>query len=225
MKVVDLSHTIKPDMPFFPGTEPPLFIKATTIDKEGFTEKKITFYSHTGTHVDAPGHILQGARTLDKFTAGKFVGKGMVLDLESFPECSLVEKDFLEKYCSEIEAHDFVLIRTGWDRKWGKEEYFGNFPVLTPDAAKWLTGFRLKGIGIDCISADPVQSALLQNHRILLGSNILIIENLCNLEQLAGKEFLFCCLPLKTGDSDGFPVRAVGIYNYITDDLEDIDCF
>ncbi|KJS87183.1 MAG: hypothetical protein JM58_05095 [Peptococcaceae bacterium BICA1-8] len=56
MKVIDLSHTIHTAMPFFPGTEPPIFEQANTLEKDGFIENKLTIYSHTGTHVDVPAH-------------------------------------------------------------------------------------------------------------------------------------------------------------------------
>ena len=197
-------------MPVYPGTEPPVIKDATTIEKDGFAEKLLSFFSHTGTHIDAPGHILKGKNTLDKFSADKFVGKGLVIDVT---ECTSgkIEKDLLEKYSSEIEGCDFVLFKTGWDKKWGNESYFMDFPSLTSDAASWLCQFNIKGIGFDCISADSVIAADLPNHKIILNKNLIIIENLCNLEWLRGYSFLFSCLPLKIENSDGSPVRAVGI--------------
>ena len=70
MKVIDLTHIISAGMPVYPGTEGPKISQATTIEAEGFAEKLITMYSHTGTHMDAPGHIVAGARTLDQFETG-----------------------------------------------------------------------------------------------------------------------------------------------------------
>lgn len=213
MKIIDLTQIISSTMPVYPGTEPPVITNATTIDNDGFAEKLISMFSHTGTHIDAPGHILEGGFTLDQFCAGNFVGNGLVIDIS---ECSIVERDFLEKYKTQIEGYaqfdgsDFVLFRTGWDKKWGTEDYFSGFPLLSEDALKWLCNFKIKGIGFDCISADPVDSCDLPNHRIILDKNIIIIENLCNLEQLEGQHFVFSCLPLKIKNADGSPVRAVG---------------
>jgi kynurenine formamidase len=58
-------------MPVYPGTEPPEFLVPCTIAVDGFTEKKLTLYSHTGTHMDAPAHILEGAPTLDHLPAAR----------------------------------------------------------------------------------------------------------------------------------------------------------
>jgi arylformamidase len=65
MKVVDLSHLITVSMPVYPGTEPPRIEDACTIPEHGFAEKRLTMFSHTGTHIDAPGHILAGGARLD----------------------------------------------------------------------------------------------------------------------------------------------------------------
>jgi kynurenine formamidase len=210
MKIIDLTQTISSGMPVYPGTEPPVIKDATTIEKDGFAEKLLTFFSHTGTHIDAPGHILKDRFTLDEFSADKFVGKGLVIDVT---KCSsgIIEKDLLEIHSAEIEGCDFVLFKTGWDKRWGNDTYFIDFPVLSEESSLWLSNFKIKGIGFDCISADSVDAADLTNHKIILNKNLIIIENLCNLDCLNGHLFLFSCLPLKIKNSDGSPVRAVGI--------------
>jgi kynurenine formamidase len=82
MKVIDLSHPVSPGMPVYPGTEPPVFVTGTSIAQAGFLEKKITLFSHTGTHVDAPAHLIEGAMTLDELPVDQFIGKAIVLGLE-----------------------------------------------------------------------------------------------------------------------------------------------
>lgn len=223
MKIIDLTHTISSTMPVYPGTEPPVITDATTIERDGFAEKLISFFSHTGTHIDSPGHILEGRFTLDQFEADKFIGKGFVIDVtlgetehksdkKTVNQGRIIEKRSIENFAVQISECDFVLFRTAWDSKWGSEDYFRAFPTLSKDSLKWLCSFKLKGIGFDCISADPVESKDLPNHRIILDKDLLIIENLCNLSLLIGQHFLFSCLPLKIGNSDGSPVRAVGIF-------------
>jgi kynurenine formamidase len=82
---------------------------------------------------------------------------------------------------------------------------------LTPEAARWLAGRNLSGVGFDAISADPVGSAEFENHLILFRAGMISIENLTGLDALIGQRFLFSCLPLKLADADGCPVRAVAI--------------
>jgi len=213
MKIIDLTQTISSTMPVYPGTEPPVITEANTIEKDGFAEKLISFFSHTGTHIDAPGHILKGKKTLDQFSVDKFIGKGLVIDL-SENKTNIIEKCYLEEFSKEIEASDFILFYTGWDKKWGNIDYFNDFPTLSKDSTEWLSIFKIKGIGFDCISADPIDAPILINHNILLNKNIVIIENLCNLNLLIGYRFLFSCLPLKLENSDGSPIRAIGIIDY-----------
>ena len=75
MKIIDLTHSISPRMPVYPGTEPPIFIQGCSIDEIGFLEKKITLYSHTGTHIDAPAHLIKGSKTLDQLPVEHFQGR------------------------------------------------------------------------------------------------------------------------------------------------------
>lgn len=210
MKVIDLSHTISESMPFYPGTDPPVFKDACTIEKDGFAEKRISLYTHTGTHLDTPVHILPGLPTLKEIPVGHFCGRGLVLDFTGFHKQHIEPAD-MEPHRSAVEGTDFVILNTGWSRLWGREEYFHGFPVLSPEGAEWISGFRLKGVGVDVISVDEVGSTEFPVHKALLRHNIIVIENLTNLEGLRGKPFTFCSFPLKIDMADGSPVRAVAI--------------
>lgn len=207
MKILDLTHRITPEMPVFPGTEPPLLEISCTIEEHGFKEKKISMYSHTGTHIDAPAHMIAGGCTLDDFPVEKFLGRACVY------QHGAVDKNITLQHLSPLTkwliSSDFLLIATGWDRFWGEGEYFGDFPVLEAAAARWLLQFDLKGIGVDTISADAMDSTDFQVHRILLGNNMVIVENLKNLTAITGNTCDFSCLPLNFHDADGSPVRAV----------------
>ncbi|MCP4655892.1 MAG: cyclase family protein [bacterium] len=184
MKLVDLSHPLSPDMPVYPGTEPPLFTTACSFDEFGFREKKITMYSHTGTHIDAPAHILREGKTLDQFPVDHFVGKALLLDLTSIKK-KHIDLPELAPHQDALRVAQFLLLHTGWSRFWGTEGYFSEYPTLSPEAALWLGDLGLKGLGLDMISADET------------GSDDLPIHN--------------SCLPLKIQQADGSPVRAVAI--------------
>ncbi|HTY00472.1 MAG TPA: cyclase family protein [Bacteroidota bacterium] len=207
MTILDLSHAIMQGMPVYPGTDPPRIEDAAVIQHEGYAEKLVSMFTHTGTHMDAPAHILPEGKTLDQFPVDQFFGPGFVVDVaDSPPEVSV---DKLRGFEEKFRNCEFLLLHTGWHRKWGSEGYYGNFPVLSIEAATWLGGFGFKGIGIDAISVDPVGSTELPVHRVLLAHNMIIVENLTGIDRLVGKEFLFCCMPLKIERADGSPVRAV----------------
>jgi kynurenine formamidase len=208
-KIIDLSHTINETMPVYPGTEPPHIEAPCTVEKDGFYERKLTFYSHTGTHMDAPAHILTHAPTLDMMPIDTFAGPGSVIDLTSITD-SKIQLTQLEPFTYLFETSDFILLHTGWSRYWGQEKYYYGFPVLTQEAALWMHSFDLKGIGVDMISVDSTESTNLLIHKILLERSVLI-ENLVQLEQLPQTGFTFCCFPLKLEAADGSPIRAAAI--------------
>lgn len=213
-QVIDLSRTISKDMPVYPGTEQPVISDPCTIDGCGFAEKKITLYSHTGTHIDAPSHILKGSPCLEDLGAGHFIGNSAVIELRpNAVENRIIELDDLLPFKELVTGKQFILLHTGWGDYWGRDEYFKGYPVLSADAAEWLAGFNPGGIGIDMISIDPPETQDMKIHKIFLRRNIVIIENLSNLSELTGVNFIFCCFPLKLKNSDGSPVRAIAVVN------------
>ena len=207
MDVIDLTHLITNHMPVYPGTEPPTIFDAYTIEKNGFAEKRLTFYSHTGTHMDAPAHMIQSI-TLDQFPANQFIGSAFVIDADSHD----IGKECFTPYESELRKCDFVLLRTGWDKKWGNNSYFSNFPAITKEAAEYLTSFQLKGFGVDTISVDHIENTDFDVHRVLLKNSLILIENLAHLDQISSGDLL-AVLPLKIESSDGAPIRAIAIKN------------
>jgi kynurenine formamidase len=209
MKIIDLSHFLEPGMPVFPGASPPEFKDTAVIDTDGYREKRIALCSHTGTHVDAPAHIVAGGKTLDQLPVDTFCGDAFLLNCISSRR--RIHLQDLLPHGETIRRHAFVLLHTGWSRYWGDARYFDAFPVLTPDAARWLAEAGVRGVGMDTISPDPVESVELPVHTIFLGAGMIIVENLTNLRAVPGHSFLFSCLPLKIGDGDGSPVRAVAM--------------
>lgn len=197
-------------MPVFPGTEPPIFAPANTLAADGFLETKLTIYSHTGTHIDAPAHMLVDGLSLDEISVENYIGQAVLADLTPI-HSELIKINHLVPLQHLIEKVDFLLLHTGWAKHWGTDQYFRQYPVITPETAEWLGQFKLKGIGVDTISVDRLESTSFPIHHILLARGLLIIENLTNLHLLDTPTCLFSCLPIKTKNADGAPVRAVAI--------------
>jgi arylformamidase len=209
MPVIDLTHAITPSMPVYPGTESPVLEQANTVERNGFAETLLRMTSHTGTHIDAPGHMVGGAPFLDQLPVDRFVGPACVIDVSG--TVGQVPAGVLEAEAGLVSGCDFVLLYTGWSRFWGDPRYFGTFPVLAPDAAEWLIARGLKGVGFDAMSADPVGPPPYRNHVAFFDAGLILIENLAGLEPLVGRRFLFSCLPLAYEHADGSPVRAVAM--------------
>ena len=212
-RIFDLTHKISNDMPVFPGDMTPVIHTRFTHDKDGFQELELNLTSHTGTHLDCPLHLYKGNRSLSAIDINNFFGRAIAIDYSGMKEA--ITLNLIQKYNKEIEKADFLLFYTGYDIWWGSDQYFKNFPVLTEEAAVYLTNFKIKGVGFDTISADRIDSEELPIHRIFLRKDILIIENLKGLKDVLYQKFYFSCFPLKIIDGDGSPVRAVA---YLTGD-------
>ena len=210
MKVIDLTYTIKEEMTVFPGTEMPKLINTSNYEKDGFRETSISIYSHVGTHMDPPAHIYPDRTTLDDFPASQFVGKGLVIDCRDLNEGEDITIDCILKYGKKAEKVDFLLFNTGWDKYWGNDKYFGDYPYITDEVLDYILNGNYKGIGFDVIGLDPIADENLTLHKKLFKEcDIVNIENLKNLELCGEEIFKFSCCPLKIENSDGAPVRAI----------------
>lgn len=210
MKVIDLTHTIKEDMPVYPGTDTPKFIPANSYEKDGFKETLLQMYTHTGTHMDPPAHLFAGRTTLDKFPAEQFIGKALVIDCRDLEEGQSISMDYINQSREKAEAADFLLFNLGWDKRWGTDSYFGDYPCIDDSVLEFILAGTYKGIGFDVIGLDPIADENLTRHKKLFAEcDIVNIENLKNLDQCGEDLFWFSCFPLKLDNCDGSPIRAV----------------
>ena len=208
MKVYDLTHSISPDMPVYPGTEPPSLTVANTYERDMFKETLISMYSHTGTHIDPPAHIIEGRTTLDAFPASQFIGQALVIDCTALANGESITMATLAPYGDDIHRADFLLFHTGYDVHWGTDAYFGDFPCIDDEVLNLILHGNYKGIGSDTISLDPMAS-LSRHRRLFAECDIINIENLTGLGDLPRGLVMFACLPLKVCECDGAPARAI----------------
>jgi len=199
---------IQENMPVYPGTKPPEIKIETTIGANGFEERLITMFSHTGTHMDAPCHIIEGGKSLSDYDISDYTGKGVLIDVRGMETVAL---SYIKGYEKELQEADFAVLHSGWSTRWGQDRYFNGFPVLANDAALYLAKSGLKGVCVDMISVDSVDTVDFTNHKIFFSHEMLIIENLANLNMLEGKDFVISSIPLHIARGDGSPVRAFAI--------------
>ena len=206
--MIDLTHTITPDIPVYPGTPSPAMSPLCTITSSGFRETAIALTSHTGTHMDAPSHLLRDGRSLDQMPMSQFSGRATVLDVSGLGAGNVITEEFLRERHDDIYCMDFVLFYTGWEDRWGGPDFLEDrFPVPNEAAARYLTSCGLKGVGTDAVSIDRMDGGL-PVHSILLKAGVLSLENLCLKKVRGRKDFLFFALPMKIQDADGAPIRA-----------------
>ncbi|MBN1248964.1 MAG: cyclase family protein [Anaerolineae bacterium] len=210
MPIVDLSHPITSGMPVYPGDPAPTSAQVTSLAETGYVTRQLVLGSHTGTHIDAPAHMLAGGPTLSDLPIATFIGLARVLHLpvEAGKTIALAR---LAPHETDLEACGFLVINTGWHRRWGQPDYFANYPTLSVDAANWLARQGLKGVGLDTPSADGPTSQVYAVHHALLGAGMVIVENLTNLDALPDR-VTFSAFPLPIAGADGSPVRAIAIW-------------
>lgn len=210
MAWIDLSHTITSAMPQWRGDDQPLAVhRKSEHGQDSHMSSSLEIGCHVGTHIDAPLHFLAGAPGVDKMPLDRFQGSGLVADVrqgiqqEAAP--GALGPEVLDGV--DLSAVDFVLFLTGWDRYWGQERYYLEWPWLSAELARMLAAAKLKGVGLDTPSLDDFggQAA----HEICAAAGMINIENLTALEALPSAGFQFQALPLKLRATEASPVRAV----------------
>ncbi|MEW6258550.1 MAG: cyclase family protein [Thermodesulfobacteriota bacterium] len=207
-RLIDLSHPVHDDMPVYPGDERVHIHRKASVAVDGYALCTIHLSTHVGTHADAPAHMLRDGDGIGSMDLSRFFGKACVLDCRA---CGgTIDIVHLNSNIKRITTSEMLILRTGWDSRWGNPDYFREYPVLDLKAARLLTQTRLSAIGIDAPSFDTSESDDFPIHRMLLGAGKVLIENLRGLENLPDEGFQISAFPLSFGkDMDGSPVRAV----------------
>lgn len=211
-KYIDLSYPLEQGQLNFPS-DPQIRVRVhNTVPGCGYNITELSLSTHHGTHLDVPYHFFDDGKTLDQMPLEKFFGPATLVDLA--PGSYLEAKTPLTVRMFEPNAERFqpgakVLFRTGWERMFGKSEFFSDIPTLTPEAAQWIADRKIGLLGMDM----PTPSADWKEvHWILLkkGLEIVIVEGLANLDKLP-PWFTLSAFPLNIKGRDGSPVRAVAI--------------
>lgn len=209
--IIDLTYPLSAQTVMFPGFPQPEIEPFYTIEKEGANVSRINFVSHVGTHIDAPRHMLAGTRTVDELSLERLIGEAVVVDISGRENPALISLADLQRYDNIIHPGDILLVITGIYKAYGTPAYNDACPALATDAANWLVKKEIAAYATDATSIEVPGSSGNPAHKILLGSEIPIIENLCNLERLSQPRVRFTCLPLKVKGGDGGPCRVVVI--------------
>jgi arylformamidase len=171
-----------------------------------------TFGSHTGTHMDAPFHYFPDSPHLDEIDLHRFRGDGFVVPMRKAPLTAVTPED-IAPYREQIRGLPFVLLSFDWARHFGTSEYF-NHPYLGEEAAEYLVSLGVGCIVLDTLTPDaaiPVRPDhhIGPIHRILLGNDVLIVENAASLNAIENRRIVVSAFPMPIRASDGAPVRLV----------------
>jgi kynurenine formamidase len=209
----DLSQLLENGMPIYPGDAVPSFEPYSTLQKNGVNLTRLVLGSHTGTHVDAPIHFIEGGASVDAMPPNAFIGEAIVADVSAREQGSGVVPDDLRSTVeSQARPGDIVVVFTGCSRRWGDPSLNSNYTYLTGEAADYLVSRKVRAVGVDFLSVEKYGAKVPVAHRALLGSGVFIIESLGKgLEAFIGARFLLICLPVKLARGDGAPCRAIAV--------------
>lgn len=218
MKIVDLSlvledHMMRYPSPYLPDVE----VKpAATHAEHGRSAQIVRFGTHVSTHIDAPFHAIPKGWTVDQIPPEYFLGAARVIHIPNRDANSPISKKDLESFKGLDRVEKLMLDTTWLKRTWGTKEYFTEGPYLTRDASEYLASLpKLHLLGMDFPNIDSKKDFVMgkpnPNHQILLGRNIVLLENLMKLDEI-DEHFFLSALPARLVGGDGCPCRAVAMF-------------
>ena len=218
-RVVDLTHTFREDFALYPGSPPGnARTTARTIAADGFYGQQWTFWEHTATHMDVPGHFVDGGRTSEEIALEELIRPIVVVDISERaarePATEVTEDDLrrFERRHGRIPKGALVAMNSGWAAKAADTAAFINgmqFPGFSGAATQWLLDERrIGGIGVDTLSLDNGPSTTFASHLAVLRADRVGVENLANLDKLPprGATVVMALIPWKEGS--GGPARV-----------------
>ena len=205
MKIYDVTRDLSGDAIIYPGDIRPRF---HGIDTGQYRVTEMTLGSHTGTHIDAPSHYIEGGQTVDRIPLDRLTGPAQVLD------CSDVEEFITpDQIVGRLEGARTLLLKTWFSKM---QEFDTGYPALSIEAADLIAGAGITCIGIDTPSIETYQGDG-SIHRRLLGRGVVILE-LLDLSSVPEGEYLMAALPLRLRGLDGSPARVI-LWNCVEQQL------
>lgn len=200
-KWIDVGTVLSPGIPVWPG-DPAFQIKRlNTIEKDGFNLSYASMSLHTGTHIDAPAHYIDGGATVDQIAPERLAGPAKVFEAPG----KIITAQTLQNL--DISKGDRVILKTDNSTiDWPSRPFMKEYAHLDESAAHFLVQKQVNLVGIDYLSIGSFEGGE-ETHRILLGANIIVVEGL----RLANVEpglYDMICMPLKVA-ADGAPTRAL----------------
>lgn len=202
MPIYDISVPLSAELPVYPG-DPVIEIRdaLTLAHGDPANVSLLNFGAHTGTHVDAPAHFIEGAKKVESLALDVLIGEAEVVEVPG--DTRVISEEFVPT------GKTRVLFKTRNSNLWRKE-FSRDFTHLDLTAAKKLIENGVRLVGIDYLSVEKFGSEDHEVHRALLSHDVIILEGLNFTGVPAGKYELICLpLRLRSNLGDGAPARAV----------------
>jgi len=207
MRIHDISLTITPDLPTWPG-DPKIELSRVQQIEDGSDANisKMSIGVHTGTHVDAPYHFFKDGAMVDALPLDILIGAVQVVEIGN--EIEVISAEVLNT-AGLIPGVARVLFKTRNSSIWahGNQPFQADFVAVDASGANYLVEQRIQLVGMDYLSIAPFTDPV-PTHRILLNAGIVVLEGV-DLSQIKAGVYLLACLPLKLGATEGAPARVV----------------
>lgn len=202
---IDISVPIRSGMVHWPD-DPEVEIERVADMAEGYAINlsQISMSAHTGTHIDAPVHVVADGLPIDQMPLTAMVGPARVIEIAHRQR--IEPQELLDK---DIRAGQRILFKTiNSQRCWASNRFVEDYVGLSPAAAEYLVTRHVQTLGIDYLSIGPYGPDGEETHQILLHAGVWIIEGL-DLSPIGTGEYEMICLPLKLIGAEGSPARAI----------------
>jgi len=172
-------------------------------------------YSHCGTHMDAPLHFGVTPQTIDQLPTERLISVAWIVNLTHLKPKEQILVSHLESITNDFEAGQSIILHTGWSKKLGTSSYRDDLPRISAELANWLGEKKVNILGVEPPSVADVNNIdeVTEIHQILMKHDIIIVEGLCNLEQITAPKITLLALPLKVEGGDGAPSRVLALQN------------
>ena len=205
MKIYDVTLAISAETPIFEGDPKAEITVAHSIEGGAPANvSQICCGVHTGTHVDAPNHFIEGGKRVHELDFDKLLGNCTVVELND----SVMSVE-AEHVC-DLENVERVLFKTRNSAFLHDQNFHKDFTYIAPEAAAILVEKGVKLVGLDYLSVEKFGAETFDTHITLLKNEVVIIEGL-DLQEVPAGEYELICLPLKYigGTGDGAPARTI----------------
>jgi len=201
--IYDISQVIRPGMTVYPGDTPVWQETVKSIaGGDSYNLSVVHFSNHTGTHVDAPRHFVEGAPGVEALPPDVLVGKARLFQ---FTAAGKIDRSVLQGLDLKGVRRLLFGVRSSEPLRKGASD--PDLVFLTEDAARCLVGIGVRLVGVNAPSIDDFSRKDYPAHRILLGAGVVIVEGLCLAGVPAG-DYELLCLPVNIADADGAPARV-----------------
>ena len=204
MKYYDVTLPFRERMATYPGDPGVRFREHYSISRgDPVNVTELVFGSHTGTHIDAPRHFIEGGLAVDQLPLEHFIGKAKVFEIHSRDEIRSEDLVGLD-----IDEGDIILLKTLNSFVVRDDEFHTDYVYVTPGAAQFLVDRGIRTLGFDYLSVEKFGGGSLETHLTLLRSNVVIIEGL-DLSEVKQGVYDMISLPMKIEGGNGSPIRVV----------------